>query len=230
MQSFSNDELLALLGAARRASERDWLMILVAYWHGLRASEVTAIQQHDVADGYLTVRRLKGSLKTVQPLIEHKVVLLNERRAFENFVAAMRPNQKVFPIGRVWFWRLVQRYAREARIPRRKAHPHALKHSIASHTIGLAGIENVRQWGSGTSRSVRQERTCASQMIRLRTRFVPRCAPFDLPPENAAEPASTGVHLISLRGFSNGRRKRAQWRAEGRSRTQGKDGLDRGRW
>jgi hypothetical protein len=111
-QSFSNDELLALLGAARRARERNWLMILVAYWHGLRASEVTAIQQHDVADGYLTVRRLKGSLKTIQPLIEHKVALLNERGALERFVASMRPNQKVFPIGRVWFWRLVQRYAR----------------------------------------------------------------------------------------------------------------------
>ena len=76
MQAFSNDELLALLGAARRASERDWLMILVAYWHGLRASEVTKIQRHDIADGHLTVRRLKGSLKTIQPLIEHKIELL----------------------------------------------------------------------------------------------------------------------------------------------------------
>jgi hypothetical protein len=46
------------------------------------------------------VRRLKGSLKTIQPLIEHKVALLNERRGLESFVALMRPNQKVFPIGR----------------------------------------------------------------------------------------------------------------------------------
>jgi site-specific recombinase XerD len=121
-------------------------MCLVAYWHGLRASEVVHIKRADVSDGYLTVRRLKGSLKTVQPLVHHKTKLLDERPSLERFVNSMAPNQIVFPVSRVWFWRLVQRYAKAASIPARKAHPHALKHSIAMHTIQIAGIENVRQW------------------------------------------------------------------------------------
>lgn len=146
MQIFSNDELLALFRQARNTRERDWLMMLVAYWHGLRASEITRIRREDIADGYLTVKRLKGSLKTVQPLIKHKTSLLNERAALESFVSSMFPNQIVFPVRRQHFWRLIQRHARLAGIPLRKAHPHALKHSIASHSIEKAGIENVRQW------------------------------------------------------------------------------------
>ena len=37
---FSNDELLAILGEAKRHSERDWLMMCVAYNHGLRVAEL----------------------------------------------------------------------------------------------------------------------------------------------------------------------------------------------
>jgi site-specific recombinase XerD len=76
----------------------------------------------------------------------YRIRILNERPGLESFVASMPPNQMVFPVGRVWFWKLVQRYANEARIHARKAHPHVLKHPIAMHTIHLAGIENVRQW------------------------------------------------------------------------------------
>jgi integrase/recombinase XerD len=146
LQSLSNEELLALLGAAKQRRQRDYLMILTAYWHGLRASEITGLRAQDVADGYITVRRLKGSLKTIQPLVEHPNSLLNERKNLESFVASCDPKSHLFPIGRTWFWRLIQKYAKLAGIPAMKAHPHALKHSIANHTIDIAGIQNVRQW------------------------------------------------------------------------------------
>ena len=38
MRHLSKEQLASLLTAARAHSERDWLMILVAYNHGLRAS------------------------------------------------------------------------------------------------------------------------------------------------------------------------------------------------
>jgi len=50
MQHLSKHELLALLKEARTRRERDRLMILVAFWHGLRASEVTGFET-EVADG-----------------------------------------------------------------------------------------------------------------------------------------------------------------------------------
>lgn len=146
MQHLSKVELLRLLAAARAHRERDWLMILVAFWHGLRASEVTGFKRDAVRDGHLTIQRLKGSLRTVQPLVEHADPLLNERQALFDFCSKSNFNKPVFNVSRSQFWRLVQKHAKAAGIPGHKAHPHVLKHSIAMQSIGSAGIENVRQY------------------------------------------------------------------------------------
>ena len=67
-------EMLALLKAARKRSIRDWAMILLAYRHGLRASEVCGIKMADMdlKSGSISIRRLKGSLHTIQPLYQHR--------------------------------------------------------------------------------------------------------------------------------------------------------------
>jgi integrase/recombinase XerD len=146
MEALSKPELLALLSAAKACRKRDWLMILTGYWHGLRASEVCAIIASDVADGQVTVARLKGSLKTTQPLMASSDPLLDEASGLIDFIAGMHPNQRVFPVSRVHFWRLVKKYAAAAGIAKRLGHPHILKHTIAMQTIQKAGIENVRQY------------------------------------------------------------------------------------
>ncbi|HLZ90206.1 MAG TPA: tyrosine-type recombinase/integrase [Candidatus Acidoferrum sp.] len=145
MHALTKDELRRLLSTAKVNRERDWLMILVAFHHGLRASEVVGITADAVVDGFLTVQRLKGSNKTTQALVASVDPLLDEREALIEFVRKSKPGSPVFGIGRVQFWRLVKRYARAARIPQHKAHPHVLKHSIAMQTIDRAGVENVRQ-------------------------------------------------------------------------------------
>jgi integrase len=48
MTFLTTDETLAVLKTARERSTRDWAMILLAYRHGLRASEVCGLQLHDV--------------------------------------------------------------------------------------------------------------------------------------------------------------------------------------
>jgi integrase/recombinase XerD len=145
VESLSKEQLSSLLSHAKSARRRDWLMILVAYWHGLRASEVIAITVDDLKDGYLTVQRLKGSNKTVQQLVEHSDPLLNERVGLIDYTRGMLGNQKLFPICRQTFWSIVRRYAKAAEIPAHLAHPHILKHSIAMQSIHSAGIENVRK-------------------------------------------------------------------------------------
>jgi integrase len=40
MEALTKKQLLRLLKVTHAASERDWLMILVGFWHGLRASEI----------------------------------------------------------------------------------------------------------------------------------------------------------------------------------------------
>ena len=146
MDALSKTELLALLGAARDWRERDWLMILVAYSHGLRASEVVALTPDNLRDGFLTVQRLKGSYKTTQPLIESNEPLLNERAALVEFAAKSTENQRIFPITRGQFWRVMQLHAESAGLPAHKRHPHILKHTVAMQLIGTAGIENTRQY------------------------------------------------------------------------------------
>jgi len=145
ISSLTQAELLELLTVAKAHRERDWLMLLVGYWHGLRASEITQIRARDVADGYLTVRRLKGSLKTRQALIDHPDPLLNERNALFDFSRKSKPNQRLFAISRVRLYQLMREYGKQAGIPRHKCHPHALKHSIAIHAIKDAGIHAVKQ-------------------------------------------------------------------------------------
>jgi hypothetical protein len=56
-------------------------LILVTFNHGLRASEAVGFKADAVRDGRLRMRRLKHSLKTAQPLLEHADPLLNERAA-----------------------------------------------------------------------------------------------------------------------------------------------------
>src|SRR6202161_2137892 len=74
MNILAPQEMLDLLKAARKRSTRDWAMILLAYRHGLRASEVCGIRMSDMdlKSGSISIRRLKGSLHTIQPLYQHR--------------------------------------------------------------------------------------------------------------------------------------------------------------
>lgn len=131
---------------AKQCSERDHLMMLLAFNHGLRASEVTQLTPRHLADGYLTIQRLKGSLRTTQPLVADSNPLLNESVIVAEFMSGMRNDQLLFPVCRQTFWRKIQRYARAVGFPPHKRNTKMLKHSIAMQTIRLAGIENVRAY------------------------------------------------------------------------------------
>lgn len=146
MQSLSKEQIRAVLEEARETRERDWLMYLLAYHHGLRSSEVVGLKRENVSGGYLTCARLKGSLRTTHPLVESAEALFSERSALESFIENLANSERIFPITRRQYGRLFHAYALRARIPEHLAHPHILKHSIAMQTIQSAGIENVRQY------------------------------------------------------------------------------------
>jgi len=150
-------ETLALLKAARKRSTRDWAMILLAYRHGLRASEVCGIKLADVdlKSGSISIRRLKGSLHTIQPVYQHRgQPLLDETAALRAWLRKRSADgsdylflsQKGGKLGRTQFFRNFQMVAESAGLPVEKRHPHVLKHSLASHLIaGNANLALVRQ-------------------------------------------------------------------------------------
>lgn len=146
MQHLAKVELLSFLRVAKQERERDWLMFLVAYWHGLRATEVVTLKRDAIDNGSITVRRLKGSETTTQPLIASEEPLLDERQALQTLAQSTPFTSPIFPFSRVHYFRLFRKYAKRAGLPARKRHPHCLKHSIAMHTIKGAGIENVRKY------------------------------------------------------------------------------------
>ena len=150
-------ETLAVLKAARERSTRDWAMILLAYRHGLRASEVCGLKLADVdlKAGSIFVRRLKGSLQTTQPLYQHRgQPLLDETTAIKGWLRK-RPadgsdylftSQKGGKLNRTQFFRNFQTITESAGLPIEKRHPHVLKHSLASHLVaGNVNLALVRQ-------------------------------------------------------------------------------------
>jgi site-specific recombinase XerD len=157
MMILSPEEVLSLLKAARNRSARDWAMILLAYRHGLRASEVCGLKLADIdlKAGSISIRRLKGSLHTIQPLYQHRgQPLLDETTALRAWLRKRQTDgsdylftsQKGGKLDRTQFFRNFQKVAESAGLPVEKRHPHVLKHSLASHLVaGNVNLALVRQ-------------------------------------------------------------------------------------
>ena len=157
MTILTPQEMLDLLKAARKRSTRDWAMILLAYRHGLRASEVCGIKLADVdlKAGSISIRRLKGSLHTIQPIYQHRgQPLLDETAAVRAWLRKrsqdgsdyLFTSQKGGKLSRIQFFRVFQATAESAGLPVEKRHPHVLKHSLASHLVaGNANLALIRQ-------------------------------------------------------------------------------------
>src|SRR5580704_7783102 len=132
-------EVLSILRAAKVKGVREWAMIVVAYKHGMRASEVCNLRLDDIdmRNGSIVVERLKGSLRTTQALTEHRgEPLLNELKALREWLRKRRDDgsdylftsQKGGRLDRSQFFRLFRTIASEAGLPAEKQHPHVLKH------------------------------------------------------------------------------------------------------
>jgi type 1 fimbriae regulatory protein FimB len=146
MQFLQPAEILSVLRKAKTKGAREWAMIVVAYKHGMRASEVCNLNLEDVdlKNGSIVVARLKGSLRTTQAITEHRgEPLLNEHRALKEWLKERRndgseylfTSQKGGRLDRSQFFRLFKSIACEAGLAVEKRHPHALKHSLASHLV-----------------------------------------------------------------------------------------------
>jgi integrase len=139
-------EVLSVLRAAKAKGARELAMIVVAYKHGMRASEVCnlLLSDLDMKNGSIVVERLKGSLRTVQAVTEHRgEPLLNEVKAIREWLRQRSDDgsdylfnsQKGGRLDRSQVFRLFRAIARKAGLAAEKQHPHALKHSLATHLV-----------------------------------------------------------------------------------------------
>jgi integrase/recombinase XerD len=164
--SWTHEELSRLLTVALDNDYNFYVLLLVSVTHGLRVSEAINLRRKDfsTADGliYLTVQRLKGSLKTHQKLVTSSNPLLDEQTVVSTFPAGMRPDDLLFhengeKIKRFHINYLVRQYGKLADIPAHKRFPHAAKHTcgmlmrragapieVLQEALGHANINNTR--------------------------------------------------------------------------------------
>ena len=144
-------EVERLIRAAE--NQRDRTMILVAYRHGLRVSELIGLQwsQIDLDAGRIRVRRSKRSDDSVQPLGGREVRGLRKLRRAQpvgsRFVFLTRLGG---PMTRNAFYKMLEKAARKACLE--GVHPHLLRHGCGfklvndgMDTLSLAAYLGHRQ-------------------------------------------------------------------------------------
>jgi type 1 fimbriae regulatory protein FimE len=123
-------ERLMKVAVDNRHGHRDATMILLAFRHGLRASELCSLrwEQVDLTHGRLHIQRLKNGMPSVHPLTG------TELRALRRLQRERAPGRYVFmsergaPMTAVAFRRMLTRLGQTARMPF-GIHPHMLRHS-----------------------------------------------------------------------------------------------------
>jgi type 1 fimbriae regulatory protein FimB/type 1 fimbriae regulatory protein FimE len=125
-------EVERLMKAAgdNRYGHRDATMILLAFRHGLRASELCSLrwEQIDLAHARLHVSRAKNGIPSVHPLTG------TELRALRRLQREQEPARYVFmsergaPMSAAGFRRMITRLGEAAKMPF-SVHPHMLRHA-----------------------------------------------------------------------------------------------------
>jgi integrase/recombinase XerD len=148
IQFLTQPELRTLLQVITRT--RDRALFLIAYRHGLRASEVGMLRVDDLnfEQQRITIHRVKRSLPGIYPLQADEIKALKAYlRARKNHSPTLFLSQRGTPISRRQLDTLMKHYGEEAGIPASKRHFHVLKHSIATHLLDAgADLRFVQDW------------------------------------------------------------------------------------
>lgn len=131
-------EVQAMMQAARHGptGERDYCLILLAFRHGMRISELLDVHYRDLDlnEGRINVRRLKNGFSTVHPL------RFDEREAIESWTQqrsswkaagktdALFISRRGTPLSRQQAYRIIRTAGEEAGTVTH-THPHMLRHA-----------------------------------------------------------------------------------------------------
>ena len=159
-EHLTEGEMTKLLAALKqnRHGQRDWLIGLLVYRHGLRVSEACDLRWDDLdlPKRTIAVRRLKGSTDSVHYLERDELAglkrLQREQDAKAGYVFV---NERGQPFGRMGIARMIERAGGAAKLPF-AVHVHMLRHSTGyalagkgmdtrrlQHFLGNASITNT---------------------------------------------------------------------------------------
>lgn len=132
-EHLSPKEVDKLINAARqigRHGYRDATMILMAYRHGLRISELVSIRwtQVDLKEGQLHVNRRKNGINSVHPLYGPEIRALRKLKAEYPDTQYVFTSERKGPMIDSTFRKMLARAGEEAKLGM-PIHPHMLRHS-----------------------------------------------------------------------------------------------------
>jgi integrase len=139
-------EVEQLMKAARagngRYGGRDATMILVAFRHALRVSELVNVRWSDIdfKAARLNVRRLKGSISGTHPIEGDELRELRKLRAENPDAEFAFTTERGGPMSAAGFRKLLARLGEAAGMGTLKVHPHALRHATG-FTLVNKGID-----------------------------------------------------------------------------------------
>jgi integrase/recombinase XerD len=147
------ERLIAQPAAEHPAGSRDRALLELAYASGLRVTELCTLErtQLDFAERCVRVTG-KGGKQRIVPFGQAAAAALREW--LESGRARMAPrarhdavfvNRRGTPLSRMGFWKILRAHARAAGLTSR-VHPHALRHSFATHLLeGGADLRVVQE-------------------------------------------------------------------------------------
>lgn len=163
-EHLTTDEVERLIDSAssNRQGQRDALMVLLAFRHGLRAAEVCDLrwEQIDFSSATLHVRRIKHGTPATHPLTGREMrALRRHQRASPGAPGAfVFVSERGAPLSAPGFSRMVERAGRAAKLGI-KVHAHMLRHACgyalanAGHDtralqayLGHANIQNTTRY------------------------------------------------------------------------------------
>jgi site-specific recombinase XerD len=137
----TEQEVEALMAAARqnRHGHRDSTMILIAFRHGLRASELVGLrwEQVDHNRAVLHVRRAKGGTPSVHPLSGVELRALRRVQRESTASPFVFVSERGTPFTTAGFARMVERAGVAGGLGL-KVHPHMLRHACG-YALANAG-------------------------------------------------------------------------------------------
>lgn len=147
----TQDELARLLSKTIKDTARNHAIFTVAYWHGLRASEVGRIRSTDwhPDTNRLYVRRLKGSNSGEYIVGSETATALKSWMKVRGtdpgpLFVSMRGGA---PISRQRLHNLMVGYCAQAGIAHPKNHFHVLRHSVAVHMADKGiDVAKIQDW------------------------------------------------------------------------------------
>jgi integrase len=126
-------EVTALAEAAKhnRQGQRDATMILLAFRHGLRATELVGLRWDQVSfdNATLHVRRVKQGNASVHPLAGSELRALRALKRASPASPFLFVSERGAPLSTAGFARMLERAADAAGLSGLRIHPHMLRHA-----------------------------------------------------------------------------------------------------